>query len=374
MSAQSVHDNERSYAIELISAINDHLHTARTCTSSGPAGKPTINEHGRASSLSTSCSSSDRQRARPSSVAGEIKCPDRQDRRRGAGRRRPPQGGTCWMQSMILWNFQHAELHAKTKGAFEIFPESWTISELSLADRASINAFQGEWMAFLHSLVDKIELFIASGKSSSGNWVRSSPTPSCPRSTKQRRRGQRTQEAASMPCIVSKGVHSSTRWTPIAPMRKMLLIGWLNKLLFANRQDLLSDAREVESITEGCTVEDAARCFASRKPLRFIKFLQQSPYSRLRCPTPPCPTSCSSTACFRCATLSSLIVPLSHRLLEESILGQATDLGQYPTPSLAASHGRTWREKRHRPRMGLLLRNGNDWQGPLGKEDEGSSR
>ncbi|WP_417333082.1 hypothetical protein [Gordonibacter urolithinfaciens] len=46
MSAQSVHDNERSYAIELISAINDHLH-GKDMHIKRAGGESTINEHGR---------------------------------------------------------------------------------------------------------------------------------------------------------------------------------------------------------------------------------------------------------------------------------------------------------------------------------------
>lgn len=160
MSAQSVHDNERSYAIELISAINDHLH-GKDMYIKRAGGESTINEHGRVK-FPDVLLFSDRQRS--TILQGwEIKCPDVKidDEEFVADAHRKADLLGC--NSCILWNFQHAELHAKTKGgSFEIL-ESWTISE-HITDRASINAFQGEWMAFLHSLVDKIELFIASGK------------------------------------------------------------------------------------------------------------------------------------------------------------------------------------------------------------------
>ena len=342
MSAQSVHDNERSYAIELISAINDHLH-GKDMHIKRAGGESTINEHGRVK-VPDVLLFSDRQRS--TILQGwEIKCPDVKidDEEFVADAHRKADLLGC--NSCILWNFQHAELHAKTKGgSFEIL-ESWTISE-HITDRASINAFQGEWTAFLHSLVDKIELFIASGKIKQrelGEVITDSIMPKIINENKDAVASALKRRAA-VDALVDIDIGSW--WRTVAKeytldevdayraYAKMLLIGWLNKLLFANLIKIYyQDAREVESITEGCTVEDAARCFALiASRCGFYHIFSSPPY----CDSLPDATLSDLVqfnGLLQMCDLEQLDSRYRHRLLEESISSAKRQIsGQYPTP------------------------------------------
>lgn len=265
----------------------------------------------------------------------------------------------------MLWNFQHAQLHVCNDcDEFEII-ESWTIDD-RIVDRDAISLYEKEWKAFLHHLIDIVAEFISTGKIKHrllGEALTESVMPTLINDNKG-------LLAEFLKCRAARDITIKTyidEWwetahteyvhdeqDPYFAYSKVVLINWLNKLLFANLiQNQCDAARMIGDISTGCKIEQAVDVFnCITEACDFHNVFAMPPFSD-RLPDDTWEDLITfNELLFEC-DMKLLEREYSHRILEDSIsVAKRQVAGQYPTPEPLAkllseiavrdSYGNAW--------------------------------
>lgn len=341
-SSISFNDNERSYVIQLISEINEYIRN-RDIAIKRAGGERTINGGGFVKFPDVLLFS---DKSQSLILQGwEAKCPDVPIDDPAFVKDAREKARLLGCNSTVLWNFQYAQLHVcNGRGEFEI-AESWTISE-RIIDRDAIALYEKEWKGFLHRLIDIIAEFISTGR------------------IKHRQLGEALTESI-MPMLINdnKGLlaeflkASAARditvktyideWWETAHKEyvhdeqdsfvaysKVVLINWLNKLLFANLiQNQFEVARMIDDISTPCKIRDAVDVFnCITEACDFHNVFTMLPFSD-QLPDETWDDLVAFNELLLECDMQQLDHAYSHRVLEESIsVAKRQVAGQYPTP------------------------------------------
>ena len=267
-----LNDNERAYAIQLISFINEFL-ADKDIRIKRAGGERTINTGGNVKFPDVLLFA---DKAQSMILQGwEIKCPDVPIHDEAFVNDAHNKATLLWCNSYVLWNFQYAQLHVKNEeGTFDI-AESWTIDS-EIVDRPSIDRKLESWVRFLRDLILKLNTFISTGR------------------IQQRSLGDALTESV-MPRIVNEGkapvaeelkrrnatdirisMHIESWWAsvqkqylhdesdPYLAYAKTILLNWLSKLMFAHILTATHEAaRAVDGIAKECSVQEALDIFGN---------------------------------------------------------------------------------------------------------------
>lgn len=338
----SFQDNERSFVIQLISEINNYIQD-RQISIKRAGGERTING-GHFVKFPDVLLFSDRQQS-VILQGWEAKCPDVpiDDPAFVADARNKAKLLNC--NSTVLWNFQYAQLHVcNDDGEFEIM-EKWTISD-NIVDRASISLYENEWVDFLHHLVDKIAEYIATGSikhRSLGDALTGNVMPMLINQNKGHL-ADNLKHAAARDVRISTFINSWWQTVkqeyahdendPFSAYAKIILVNWMNKLLFANIiQGRYDEARVVNDITEGCKIQEAIDYFEYiTSKCGFYNVFSQLEYADLL-PAATWDDIVSFNQLLLECDIAELESEYSHRILEDGISVTKRQIaGQYPTP------------------------------------------
>lgn len=362
VSSISFNDNERSHVIQLISEINEYLRD-RDIAIKRAGGERTING-GSFVKFPDVLLFSDKSQSLI--LQGwEAKCPDVpiDDQAFVSDARNKAKLLGC--NSTVLWNFQYAQLHVcNDSGEFEII-ESWTIDE-RIVNRDAISLYEGEWKAFLHNLIDIIAEFISTGKINHrllGEALTESVMPTLINDNKG-------LLAESLKSYAARDITTKTfidEWwetahaeyvhdeqDPYFAYSKVVLINWLNKLLFANLiQNQFDPARMIGDISTGCKIAQAIDVFnCITEECDFHNVFEMLPFSD-RLPDDTWEDLVTFNELLLECDMKQLEREYSHRILEGSIsVAKRQVAGQYPTPDPLAkllseiairdSYGNAW--------------------------------
>lgn len=358
----SFNDNERSYVIQLISEINEYLR-GRDIAIKRAGGERTING-GSFVKFPDVLLFSDKSQSLI--LQGwEAKCPDVpiDDPAFVSDARNKAKLLGC--NSTVLWNFQHAQLHVcNDDGEFDII-ESWTIDE-RIVNREAISLYDGEWKAFLHKLIDTIAEFISTGKIKHrllGEALTESVMPTLINDNKGLLAVYLKSCAARDVTIKTyidewwetahtEYVHDEQ--DPYFAYSKVILINWLNKLLFANLiQNQFDAARMISEIAAPCKIRDAIDVFNYiTEACDFHNVFVMLPLSD-HLPDDTWEDLVTFNELLLECDMKQLERVYSHRILEDSIsVAKRQVAGQYPTPEPLAkllseiavrdSYGNAW--------------------------------
>lgn len=266
----SYFDNERSYVIQVISEINAYI-SDKSISIKRAGGERTINGGSFVKFPDVLLFSDSSQSI---ILQGwEAKCPDTPIDDPSFVNDARSKARLLRCNSCILWNFQYAQLHVcNDAGEFSI-AESWTIDE-RICNRDSINFYEREWKEFLHSLIDKINEFVTTGKikhRSLSETLTCSVMPSLINENKSHLASHLKKEAARNVRIDAavntwweavKNEYSHDEKDPYLAYSKNILLNWLNKFMFANLiQTQFDAARVVANITKDCKIQEALNYF-----------------------------------------------------------------------------------------------------------------
>lgn len=358
----SFNDNERSYVIQLISEINEYLR-GRDIVIKRAGGERTING-GSFVKFPDVLLFSDKSQSLI--LQGwEAKCPDVPIDDPAFVKDARNKARLLGCNSTVLWNFQHAQLHVcNDSGEFEII-ESWTIDD-RIVDRDAISLYEGEWKTFLHSLIDIIAEFISTRKIKHrllSEALTESVMPALINDNKGllaeflKRRAARditikTYIDEWWETAHTEYVHDEQ--DPYFAYSKVILINWLNKLLFANLiQNQFDVARMIGDISTGCKIAQAVDVFnCITEACDFHNVFAMLPFSD-HLPNDTWEDMITFNELLLECDMKQLEREYSHRILEDSIsVAKRQVAGQYPTPEPLAkllseitvrdSYGNAW--------------------------------
>lgn len=341
-SSISFNDNERSYVIQLISEINEYLRD-RDIAIKRAGGERTINV-GNFVRFPDVLLFSDRSQLLI--LQGwEAKCPDVPIDDPTFVKDAHNKATLLGCNSTVLWNFQYAQLHVCNEcGEFEIV-ESWTIDE-RIVDRDAITLFEDEWRGFLHKLIDVIAEFISTGKIKHrllGETLTESVMPTLINDNKGLLSESLKASAARDITVrtyidgwweVAHKEYVHDEQDPFIAYSKVILINWLNKLLFANLiQNQFDAARMINNISAPCKIRDAVDVFnCITEECDFYNVFAMLPFSD-QLPDDTWEDLVTFNELLLECNMQQLERTYSHRILEESIsVAKRQVAGQYPTP------------------------------------------
>lgn len=335
-------DNERSYAIQLISDINSYLSNKRISIKVA-GGESTINNNGRVK-FPDVLLYADIDRIKV--IQGwEIKCPDVdisdalfvEDARKKAD--------LLGCNSTVLWNFKEAEIHIKNdKGDFYI-ARRWVIDE-RITTRENVATYRSSWVSFLSELLNVINDFYNTGiieKRDMRDVLTSSVIPQIIYENKRHVAlflKTKSTEDISVNAYISNWYNNEgsefclDEQDAFMAYGKILIVDWLNKFLYGNYIKIYdSEARYVENITYGCKICEALDYFSyisnncGFKILftghKYDQFIPEDTWSDL----------VTFNSLLKDSDFSSISADYAQKFLEESVsLLKREAEGQYSTP------------------------------------------
>lgn len=341
-SSITFNDNERSFVIQLISDINDYLRN-RDIAIRRAGGERTING-GNFVKFPDVLLFSDKSQSLI--LQGwEIKCPNVPIDDPNFVNDARNKAKLLGCNSTVLWNFQFAQLHVcDNRGEFEIV-ESWTIDD-RIVNRDAISLYENEWKDFLHKLIDVIAEFISTGKIKHrllGETLTESVMPALINDNKGLLAESLKRNAARDITIKTyidewwestheEYVHDEK--DPYFAYSKVILINWLNKLLFANLiQNQFDAARMINDVSSPCKIRDAIDVLNYiTEACDFHNVFALLPFSELL-PDDTWEDLVTFNQLLLECDMKQLEQAYSHRILEESIsVSKRQVAGQYPTP------------------------------------------
>lgn len=335
-------DNERSFVIQLISEINSYLQGRDICIKRA-GGERTING-GHFVKFPDVLLFSDTSQS-VILQGWEAKCPDVpiDDEAFVSDAHNKARLLNC--NSTVLWNFQYAQLHVcDENGEFRI-AESWTISP-NIVDRESISLYESDWRRFVHSLIDKIAEYVATGSikhRSLGDALTGSVMPVLINENKgavseelKRVSARNVQVKATIEnwWLSVKDEYAHDEVDPFSAYAKIILVNWMNKFLFANIiQSRYDAARVINDISEGCKVSEALDYFSCiTEHCDFYNVFSELEYSAVL-PDSTWGDLISFNQLLLECDMARLESEYSHKILEDSIsVAKRQIAGQYPTP------------------------------------------
>lgn len=343
----SYNDNERSFVIQLISEINEYLRD-RDNTIKRAGGERTING-GSFVKFPDILLFSDR--AQSIILQGwEAKCPDVPIDDPTFVNDAHNKARLLGCNSTVLWNFQYAQLHVcNERNEFEII-ESWTIDE-RIVDREAITLYEKQWRTFSHKLIDIVGEFISTGTIKHrllGEALTESVMPKLINDNKGLLAESLKLRAARDITVKTyidewwetahkEYVHDEQ--DPYFAYSKVVLINWLNKLLFANLiQNQFDAARSINDISTGCKISQAVDVFNYiTEACDFHNVFSMLPHSDYL-PDDTWEDLVTFNELLLECDMDQLEQTYSHRILEESIsVAKRQVAGQYPTPEPLAA-------------------------------------
>lgn len=347
ISSISLNDNERSLVIELIGEINDYLR-GKDLPVKRAGGERTING-GSFVKFPDVLLFSDKSQSLI--LQGwEAKCPDVPIDDPDFVDDAHNKARLLGCNSTVLWNFRHAQLHVcNADGEFEII-ENFTIDD-RIVDRETVVTYGQEWKTFLHDLISIIAEFISTKKIKHrllGEALTESIMPKLINDNKGHLAESLKMSAARDITIktyidewweTAQQEYAYDELDPYSAYSKIILINWLNKLLFANLiQNQFDAARIINDISGPCKIREAIDVFdCITESCDFHNVFFMLPYSEYL-PDETWEDLVTFNELLLECKMEQLDQSYSHRILEESIsVAKRQVAGQYPTPKPLAS-------------------------------------
>lgn len=339
-----VNENERSWAISMISSINAYVR-GKGLVIKKADGEKTINT-GSVRMFPDIILYGDE--ATDKLLQGwEVKMPDVPIADKEFHKDAIRKAKNLRLNSFVKWNFSYVEIHvakAGTKTEYEV-RKRWDLSKY-IKKRSDVKTHEEKWQQVLQEVIDEINAMIQGREvrpASLGEVVSDSVMALIINENKtmlsEYLQGEALKDATMRSELSywweeAKENYMTDEQTVYTAYAKMLLLDWMNKILFANMlKGFHNDAARVEEITEKTTPEEAQEIFEEiTKTCDFYSIFSPELYGE-RIPLLVWEVVVSFNSFLKDRTIVGLDSRALQNVLERTVATSKREVvGQYTTP------------------------------------------